>query len=66
MKNKEILYDWLFHYNPYKQIWTAFKREEHNAYFSKPNIGISSSSVNTLIEIIEKTGGNTETLRLNG
>ena len=65
MKNKENLYDWLFHYNPYRKVWVAFKREDYQEYFNNKNHGIASSSVNTLVEIIEKTNGDTEKLKLN-
>lgn len=30
----EQMQDWLFHYNPYTEIWTAFKRENSNKYFN--------------------------------
>ena len=33
MKN-EALYGWLFHYNIYKELWFAFKREDSIAYFN--------------------------------
>lgn len=29
-----ILYDYLFHYNPYKRLWYAFKRDEASKYFN--------------------------------
>lgn len=28
------LYNWLFHYNPYRQEWNAFQREEASQYFN--------------------------------
>lgn len=28
------LQDWLFHYNPYSETWTAFKRKDSNKYFN--------------------------------
>ena len=28
------LYDWLFHFNPYKGFWYAFKREDKEKYFN--------------------------------
>ena len=33
-KELNNLYNWLFHYNIYKEEWTAFHREDHNAYWN--------------------------------
>ncbi len=33
MKN-EVLYDYMFHFNPHDQLWYAFRREDANAYWS--------------------------------
>lgn len=33
-EEEEILFGWLFHYNPYKKRWFAFLREEHRNYFN--------------------------------
>ena len=33
MEEKEM-YNWLFHYNFYKQEWTAFHRDDVNAYWN--------------------------------
>lgn len=58
INNTEELHNWLFHYNPYKQLWFAFKREDLNKYFNGelPNI-LSSKKHSILVEIIEKTNG---------
>jgi hypothetical protein len=29
-----ILYDYLFHFNPYTKEWNAFKREDKEKYFN--------------------------------
>lgn len=34
MKRPEHFQDYLFHYNPYKEMWAAFKREHSNDYFN--------------------------------
>lgn len=58
MTNKNELYDWLFHYNHYTKIWTAFKREDINKYFNgELEDALSSKKHNTLVDIIIKTGG---------
>lgn len=52
------LYQWLFHYNPFTHKWCAFKREDYLDYFNgKKEATVSSSKIDTLIEIIGKTGG---------
>jgi len=33
MEEKE-LYNWLFHYNNHKELWTAFHRDDHAAYWN--------------------------------
>jgi hypothetical protein len=33
MKNSE-LYDYVFHFNPYEQLWYAFKRDQANDYWN--------------------------------
>jgi len=32
--NMEFLHHWLFHYNPYKKLWYAFKRDKKEDYFN--------------------------------
>lgn len=34
---KEQFQDYLFHFNPYKGMWFAFKREDMNDYFNDVN-----------------------------
>ena len=34
MKRPEHFQDYLFHYNPYTEMWAAFKREDANDYFN--------------------------------
>jgi len=55
--NNTNLYKWLFHYNIYTHKWCAFTREDYLDYFNGKKEPISSSNINTLIEIIEKTDG---------
>jgi hypothetical protein len=31
---KQQLYNWLFHYNHNEELWTAFHREDHKAYWN--------------------------------
>lgn len=34
MSKNERFQDYLFHYNPYTELWAAFKREHSNDYFN--------------------------------
>lgn len=53
----DVLYDYLFHYNPYQKLWYAFKREESNKYFNGDKKGLlSAPEIEDLItEILVKT-----------
>ena len=58
------LHNWLFHYNPYKKLWNAFKREQATPYFNGDleNV-LSSKKHSTLVEIIGKTGGDEKKIK---
>jgi hypothetical protein len=54
------LYGWLFTYNPFTNKWYAANRDNYSALFSdleNKNV-LSSSSFETLREIIVRTNGN--------
>ena len=59
MKN-EILNDWIFRLNPYNNKWLTAKRENYHDLMNNINSNkvISSSSVDTLTDLIIRTGGN--------
>ena len=62
--NKKILYDWLFHYNPFTKLWCATTRSNKDLLFNNeksPNV-IKSSNINTLIEIIVMGKGDINTI----
>ena len=52
----ENLYDYVFHYNPFKKIWSAIPRDKYNEYWSNEKVDdvISSKKIETLIELIIK------------
>jgi hypothetical protein len=54
IKNNEILQDWLFQYNPYTNIWNAFKREHSSEYWNdaSSNNVLKSEDINVLLEMI--------------
>lgn len=56
---QSALYDFVFHFNPYTSLWSAIHRDDYLQYWSDgghPRV-IRSKSVDTLQEIIIKTGG---------
>lgn len=57
--NKNNLYDWVFNYNPYTDKWRAAKRDNYTDLFSKSleDTVLSSSRIETLVELITKTDG---------
>lgn len=58
MGNLENLYDWLFHFNSFEGMWSAFKREDKEKYFNgelPKNAVIKNNDVMVLIEYITKS-----------
>ena len=54
----EKLYDYLFHYNHYEELWYAFKRENKEKYFNGQLTSddyIKNKDVMTLIKFIIST-----------
>ena len=60
---KSNLYDWLFHYNHFTDKWSAFRRENYVQHFNNGKDSIRSSNLNTLVEIIGNTDGDTSKLK---
>ena len=57
MTNLEThMYDWIFHYNIYSDLWEAVRRDEYTSLFNGGNV-IRSSDIMTLIGLINKTNG---------
>lgn len=54
----DILYDWLFHYNPHTELWAAFKREHLQDYFNGNYENVIKSKAQKTLEqlIISKEG----------
>ena len=55
--NKHNLYDYLLHYNHHTGYWTAFKREDKDAYFNgtlADNNCIKHKDIKTLVSYINK------------
>lgn len=50
------LYDYVFHYNHYTELWNAIPRSVYEKYWNNDDIAgvLKSKNVNTLIEMITK------------
>ena len=50
------LYDWVFHYNHYSELWNAIPRESYVRYWDNDDVKgvLKSKDINTLIEMITK------------
>ena len=61
---KEMLYDWLFHFNPYKDAWAAIPRDLYNQYCNDNSVEgvIYSSKLETLMSILFQIKGNKNNL----
>lgn len=53
------LYQYVFHFNHFTELWNAVPRDQYNQYWSdsKTDGVLRSKSIETLVEIIQKTGG---------
>jgi hypothetical protein len=43
MTKLEHFQDYLFHYNPYQDLWFAFKREDSVGYFNGEDVATTSA-----------------------
>lgn len=64
-RHDQVLYNWLFHFNPHTLVWAAVHRDHYNEYWSdfKHKAVLRSADINTLVEIIQKTGGDHEQIK---
>ena len=57
MKRPEHFHDYVFHYNPYTEMWSAFKRNEYTKYFNGESNAITSCrSIKDLVRYIQNEG----------
>jgi len=60
----EELHNFIFTYNNYTGNWRVCKREQYLDLFNKPETEfLRSKEINTLIELIIKTGGDEEKIK---
>ena len=57
MKNEE-LYEYVFHFNPYNELWSAIPRDVYQEYFNNNDVDgvLKSKEYTTLIALILKGG----------
>lgn len=63
-KYKELIHDWIFHFNLNKNAWAAVPREMYNDYWKDDNVEgvIYSSKLETLLHILFQIKGNKNNL----
>jgi len=65
INDKEIMleegfYNWLFHFNPYTQLWSIVHREDYKAYWSGGETKypvVKSKDIKTLIYVVNTSNG---------
>jgi hypothetical protein len=55
----EFMHDWIFHFNPYTELWNAIPRNLYNAYWSNYEIKgiLRSKDINTLLYLLHRGKG---------
>ena len=55
MRNEE-LYEYVFHFNPYNELWNAIPREIYQQYFNNNEVDgvLKSKELTTLLSLIAK------------
>ena len=60
----EFMHDWVFHFNPYTELWNAIPRNLYNAYWSNYNIKgiLRSKEIKTLEYLIHRGKGDIDVI----
>jgi len=56
MNKTEFLQQYIFHYNPYTQMWAAVKREHSDKYFNgtiEDHLIVRHSNIQAIIEYLK-------------
>ena len=55
-------YNFVFHYNPYSNLWSAIPRDLYDSFWSDYNTPgiLRSSSIDTLLHLLRSTGGDVD------
>lgn len=56
------VYNFVFHFNAYTNLWAAVPRDIYDKYWSDHNLPgiLRSKSIDTLLHLLNKTGGDIE------
>lgn len=60
-----FMFNWVFHYNPFTEIWNAIPREFYNIYWnedSHPAI-LKSKNISDLKDLLYRTNGDSEEIK---
>ena len=57
-----FMYNWVFHYNPFTELWCAIHRDDYNAYWDSNDCKrcLKSKNISDLKELLYKTKGDAE------
>lgn len=61
--DKKLLHGWIMTWNDYLGVYCAVDRDNYNKLFNGGDGVIKSKDINTLQELIMRTGGNPEKLK---
>jgi hypothetical protein len=61
----DFMSDWVFHYNPYTQLWNAIPRELYQIYWSKIELTgvLRAKHLNVLLDLINRFKGDIEEIK---
>jgi len=61
-----MIHNWIFNFNEHTQKWVAVTRDNYFDLFNSSNSEncLKSSSIDTLIELINKTNGDIEKIKV--
>jgi len=61
----DFMADWVFHYNPYTQLWNAIPRDLYQIYWSKIELTgvLRSKHLNTLLDLLHKSKGDVDIIK---
>jgi hypothetical protein len=65
---EEYLQSWVFHFNPYKEIWYAIPRDKYMDFWQGGDVeGVQKSqSLSTLLMLMHKTNGDIDKMNKIG
>jgi len=57
-----FMFNWVFHYNPFTELWVAIHRDDYNQYWSKQDCKrcLKSKNISDLKELLYRLKGDSE------